>query len=428
MNIITENLANQQTFKNYLFFWIGQLFSILGSSITHFVIIWWITITTGSILILSIASFIYILPMTLIIPIAGVLADKLSRKKIIITVDSLQAFITFIVMLLFNFEMANPVLIIAINGLLGLFQGFHIPTLNAIIPTMVPKDKLSRLNGVSFLFSSFLQTIGPIIAAMLLSFIPIKIILWVDPITFLIAVIPLLLITIPSIKAVTKPDKKNSFLEDFKVGFRTLKSIPVVLMMLLVAMFVNFLWRPFGILMPYFVRFDHSGTASELAFVLAFMNGGMILGALIASFKKEWKRGVSIYFVGEFTLMLAYAIVAISPHGFFLQMGIGAAILGIMIPILNTISLTTIQIKVPADKMGRISSIDFAVSMAISPIGAIISGPLAELFGIANLFLYCAILGMVITIIFWWMAHIRFNNNDNKEELEKVEVNIDEAK
>ena len=428
MNIITENLTNQQTLKNYLFFWTGQLFSILGSSITHFVIIWWITITTGSILILSIASFIYILPMTLIIPIAGVLADKLSRKKIIITVDSLQAFITFIVMLLFNFEMANPVLIIAINGLLGLFQGFHIPTLNAIIPTMVPKDKLSRLNGVSFLFSSFLQTIGPIIAAMLLSFIPIKIILWVDPITFLIAVIPLLLISIPSIKAVTKPDKKNSFLEDFKVGFRTLKSIPVVLMMLLVAMFVNFLWRPFGILMPYFVRFDHSGTASELAFVLAFMNGGMILGALIASFKKEWKRGVSIYFVGEFTLMLAYAIVAISPHGFFLQMGIGAAILGIMIPILNTISLTTIQIKVPADKMGRISSIDFAVSMAISPIGAIISGPLAELFGIANLFLYCAILGMVITIIFWWMAHIRFNNNDNKEELEKVEVNIDEAK
>ena len=366
--------------------------------------------------------------MTLVTPITGVLADKWNRKKIIMAVDSLQALVTFIVILLFNFEIANPVLIIAINGILGLFQGFHIPTVNAIIPTMVPKDKLSRMNGVSFLFSSFLQTIGPIIAAMLLSFIPIKIILWIDPITFLIAVIPLLLITVPSIKAATKPDKKNSFLEDFKVGFRTLKSIPVVLMMLLVAMFVNFLWRPFGILMPYFVRFEHSGGASELAFVLAFMNGGMLLGALIASIKKEWKRGVSIYFVGEFILMLAYAIVAISPYGFFLQMGIGAAILGIMIPILNTITLTTMQIKVPADKMGRISSIDFAISMAISPIGAILSGPLAELFGVTNLFLYCSILGMVITFIFWWIARVRLNNNDKKEELEKVEVSIDKAK
>ncbi len=424
---MTENLANQQTFKKYLLFWTGQLFSILGSSITQFVIVWWITITTGSILILSMASFIYILPMTIVIPIAGVLTDKWNCKKIIMAVDSFQALVTLIVILLFNFEMANPVLIIAINGLLGLFQGFHIPTVNAIIPTMVPKDRLSRMNGVSFLFSSFLQTIGPIIAAMLLTFIPIKIILWIDPITFLIAVIPLLFISIPSIKTEIKPDKKNSFIEDFKVGFRTLKLIPVVLMMLLVSMFVNFLFRPFGILMPYFVRFDHSGTASELAFVLTFMNGGMLLGALIASFKKQWKHGISIYFGGEFILMVAYAIVAISPHGIFLQMGIGAAIFGIMVPILNTIYLTIMQTKVPADKMGRISSIDFAVSMALSPIGAILSGPLAELFGIANLFLYCAILGMVITIIFWWIAHRRLLNNDKKEELEKVDVSIDKT-
>ena len=108
-------------------------------------------------------------------------------------------------------------------------------------------------------------------------------------------------------------------------------------------------------------------------------------------------------------------------------MGIGAAIFGIMVPILNTIYLTIIQIKVPADKMGRISSIDFAVSMAISPIGAIMSGPLAELFGVANLFLYCAILGMIITIIFWWIAHKRLLNNDKKEELEKVDVSIDKT-
>lgn len=245
-----EELANSKTFRNYMIFWSGQLFSILGSSITQFVIVWWITITTGSILILSIASFIYILPMTLVIPIAGVLTDKLNRKKIIVAVDSFQAFVTLLIILLFNFEIANPILIIAINGLLGLFQGFHIPTVNAVIPTMVPKDKLSRMNGVSFLFSGFIHTIGPIMAAIFLSFIPIKAILWIDPITFLIALIPLLLINIPSIKTETTSEKKNSFIEDFKIGFRTLKLIPVILMMLLVSMFVNFLWRPFSILMP----------------------------------------------------------------------------------------------------------------------------------------------------------------------------------
>jgi len=422
-----EETVNQETFKSYLFFWAGQLFSILGSSITQFVIVWWITITTESTLVLSIAGFIYILPMTLVIPIAGVLTDKLNRKKIIVAADSFQAFVTLLIILLFNFEIANPILIIALNGLLGLFQGFHIPTVNAVIPTMVPKDKLSRMNGVNFLFSSFIHTIGPIMAAMFLSFIPIKALLWIDPITFLIALIPLLLINIPSIKTENTSEKKNSFIEDFKIGFRTLKLIPVFLMMLLVSMFVNFLWRPFSILMPYFVRFDHSGNASDLAFVLAFLNGGMLLGAFIASIKKEWKHGTFIYFAGEFTLMLAYAIIAISPYGFFLQMSIGAAIWGLMVPILNTIYLTIMQTKVPTDKMGRISSIDFGISMAISPIGTIISGPLSELFGVANLFLYCAIIGMIITIIFWWITYVRINNNNKKKELEKVDVSIDKA-
>ena len=74
-------LANKKTFKNYIFLYSGQLFSLLGSSITQFVIIWWITIETGSIIILSIASFVYILPMTLAMPIAGVIVDRYNRKK-----------------------------------------------------------------------------------------------------------------------------------------------------------------------------------------------------------------------------------------------------------------------------------------------------------------------------------------------------------
>lgn len=358
--------------------------------------------------------------MTIVIPIAGVIIDRWNRKRIIVVVDSLQAFITLLIIFLFYFEMTDPILIILINGLLGIFQGFHIPTVTAIVPTMVPKDKLNRINGVNFLFTSFIQLIAPIISATFLSFFPIKIILWIDPITFIIAFIPLLLIKIPKIRTVITSEKKKSFIEDFKIGFLTLKLIPIVFMMLLVAMFVNFLWRPFTILMPYFVRFDHSGNASDLAFVLAFLNGGMLFGALIASFKKEWKHGTSIYFGGELTLMLAYAIIAVSPYGFFLQMSIGAAIFGFLVPILNTIYLTIMQIKVPADKMGRISSIDYAISMAISPIGTIISGPLGEIFGVPNLFLYCAIIGMIITIILWYFTHTRINNNKMKE-LEKVD-------
>jgi predicted MFS family arabinose efflux permease len=156
------------------------------------------------------------------------------------------------------------------------------------------------------------------------------------------------------------------------------------------------------------------------------MNGGMILGALITSIKKEWKHSISIYFGGELTLMLMYGVIALSPHGFFLLMGIAASIFGFVVPIINTIYLTMMQKKVPTNKMGRISSIDWAISSAISPIGTLISWPLSEIFGVPNLFLICSIIGIFITLIIWWITYNRVNNNNNrKKELEENENTSD---
>ena len=157
--------TTEHTFRGYLIFWIGQIFSLLGSSITQFAIIWWLTEETGSPMILSIASFFYILPMTIVIPIAGVLTDRLNRKKILIVADSSMALIILSLIILFNIGLVNPILIIITNGFLGLLQGFHAPTVAAIVPTMVPKEKLSRMNGFNFLFSGFIHIIGPIISA-----------------------------------------------------------------------------------------------------------------------------------------------------------------------------------------------------------------------------------------------------------------------
>jgi len=422
---MTEELPNNQTFNNYIIFWVGQLFSVLGSSISQFAIIWWITDTTGSTMLLSLASFLYILPMTIVVALSGVIIDKWNRKNIIIIVDSLQAYVMLLVIIIFNLGGPNPILIVAIMSLLGIFQGFHIPTISAIIPTMVPKEKLSRMNGVNFFFRSFIQIMGPVIGAILFSFIPLETILWIDPITFIFAIIPLILIKIPKIKREETSVKEKSFLEEFKIGFRTLKSIPIVLMMLLISMFINFLMVPFNILMPYFIRYNHLGNASNLAFVVAFMNGGMLLGALLTSIKKEWKHALFIYFGLEFILMMNGGIIALIPFQLFLMMGIVVSITGITIPILNTIYLTIMQLKVPADKMGRLSSLDWAISSAITPVATIITGPLSEIIGVSNLFLSFSIIGMMITLILWWVAHTRIKNNNKKKTSEETVFSSD---
>ena len=293
------------------------------------------------------------------------------------------------------------------------------PTVSAIVPTMVPKDKLSRINGLSFLFSGFIHTIGPIIAATLLTFLPIKSILWIDPITFIIALIPLILIKIPIVRSGEETQiKKSSFITELKEGFQTLKLIPVISMMLLVSMFINFLLRPFQTLMPYFIYFINSGSPSDLALISAFISGGMLMGAIITSIKKEWKHKIFIFFSGEAALFLPTVVFIFLPKGSFLLMGIVGAVYGMIMPILNTIYLTLIQTKVPADKMGRISSIDWTVSLAISPFGVLFAGFIAEFVGVSNLILYCAIAGVIVTMIIWRFTSVRYNHHQEKDEVE----------
>ena len=71
-----EELADQSTLRSYLFFWSGQLVSLMGSLIVQFAITWWITVITESVFFLAIGTFIYFLPMIFIAPIAGVLTDR----------------------------------------------------------------------------------------------------------------------------------------------------------------------------------------------------------------------------------------------------------------------------------------------------------------------------------------------------------------
>jgi len=96
-----ETQADQAKFKSYLFLWSGGLVSLLGSSIAQFVIVWWVTLETGSALYLSIAFFLGFAPTVILGPFAGVLVDRWNRKALIGIVDLLQALATVALIFLF---------------------------------------------------------------------------------------------------------------------------------------------------------------------------------------------------------------------------------------------------------------------------------------------------------------------------------------
>ena len=193
-------------------------------------------------------------------------------------------------------------------------------------------------------------------------------------------------------------------------------------------MLLNFLIRPFDTLMPYYINVFHGGSATHLALVLVFFQGGMICGALLTSIKKTWNNKMQVIFGCILILMTGYGIMALAPPGGYLVVGIGGIAMGLTLPIINALYQTFMQTVVPADKMGRITSIDSSLSMSISPIGTLISGPLAEMFGVGNLFLYCAILGMIVTLLIWNFTGIKKVDYDNKSELEIITDKINSIK
>jgi len=417
-----ESTATSQTFTNYIFFWSGQLFSLLGSSIVQIVLIYWIFFETKSMTIVSLASFFSFLPQFILGPLAGVFADRWNRKILIGLSDFCQALTTLSLIFLFFFNIRQVWLIILINSIRGVFQAFHWPVVNAIIPLMIPKKNLSRMNGINYFFTGLVNTMGPIIAGILLILFPIDQILWVDVLTFLIAIIPLLLIKIPPVLRKVLPKHKRSYFRELKVGFKAIKIVPGLLILLFVATILNFLGNPFSTLMIPYISGTHSGTVENLAIVLASIQAGMFVGAIIVVSKKVWNKKPLIIFTGILIGEVGHLILALAPPQNFIMISIGGFMFAFIVPFVNTMFLTILQTVIPPDKQGRVMSNVITIVTLVSPVAMLISGPLAELIGITTLFIFSAGLNFIFIIFVWIFSNVRNYDYDKVYELDESNI------
>jgi len=418
LEIETDN----KIFRNYLIFWIGQLFSILGSSIVFFALQWWVTDTTKDPIAISITFFTFVITMAITSPIAGIVSDHYDRKKIILIADSLQAFSTFIMILAIFFNLMEFLILLILIVIRSICQTFHFTTQSAIIPSMVPRNKLSRINGINFLATSFINVIGPIIGGVLLLFLTVQEAFWIDIITFFIAVIPLLLIDIPNVQKREDREKKVSYGYMFKEGFNIIRTIPGLLSMMIVFMILNFLNQPRGTLTAYYVRVIHGGTVLDFSLISIAFNIGMLIGGIITAVKKKWKNKMRMILIAYMIASTGYALLSIIPTGMFQLIWVCVAMVGFSMPTINSLYYTIIHLGVPQDKVGRVVSIDTTLSFIAMPLGTIASGPLALIIGTNLLFLISGILAIIVMLSFYIFTNIRKLNEI--KETEDNEKNI----
>ncbi|MFW9900972.1 MAG: MFS transporter [Candidatus Thorarchaeota archaeon] len=400
-----EKISNKKTFHHYLYFLLGQQFSMLGSMIVGFVISWYFA---SNVIYLSLSVTLMFLPQVIIPAFSGVIADRWNKKLIIAISDSAQALLTFLLFIFFLLDIQSIAFILTINTFRAASYAFQYPAVQALIPTMVPKEKLSRINGLNFLSSGFIFAVGPMIAASLMFLIPqTEMIFLLDIITFFVAIVPLVIIKIPEVHQTTEEAVKKSMYNDFKTGLLTIKLVPGLMAMIAFAMIWNFISRPWMVLLPNFIYDTHGGTAFNLALLTTTGQVGNIIGSLITTYKKTWHHKIKINIIGGALFFICQIPAILAPTGNYLLMIISLFPGWVLFPITVSTYLAILQVVVPKDKIGRVMSIDHMISMAIAPIGSILSGPLALLFGIRTLFLIAAILGVIHPFMIWFFTKIR---------------------
>jgi DHA3 family macrolide efflux protein-like MFS transporter len=370
--------------KTFFIIWTGQAFSLLGSELVQFALVWYLTKQTGSASVLAFASFVALIPKVLISPFSGALVDRWNRQRVMIIADAAIAVSTIILALIFWNGKIQIWHIYAIMFIRSLGSGFHWPAMLASTPLMIPKDHLSRISGLNQTLRGILGIIAPVAAALLLEFLPMFGILSIDVITAIIAIFPLLFVIIPQPekKSITEMTKPAHLWEDVKEGFNYIFAWKGMLYLTVFATALNFLLNPGFTFIPLLVTNYFGKGAVEFSLMESAFSAGMILGGIILSAWGGFKKNIFTTLTGIIGMAIGTAIIALTPINLFYVAITGMAITGLMNPIANGPIAAIIQSHVDPLMQGRVFSMLESMVSAMMPISMLIAAPVAEWIGI----------------------------------------------
>ncbi len=367
--------------KKTVLFIASQTSSMFGSMLVMYAIIWHVTLTTESGSAMMVSTLVSALPMVVISLFAGVWADRFNRKVLIVGADVLTAVSTLVLAIAFMLGYRELWLIFLVAGIRSIGGGIQAPAVNALIPQIVPGDKLMRVNSINATVQPFIQILSPILAGALLALARVEYLFFIDIVTAGIAVGLLLAIKVQPQARVDLQAK--GYFDDLRAGLAYVRENKPIRSLFTYFAFTFFLVAPIAFLSPLLVARTYGEevwrlTANEITFF-----GGSILGGILMT---AW-GGFSNRFrtLAVTTLVWAALMTVLGLSSSFIMYLVFMTLVGMPMPFFNASAVTLLQELAAPEMHGRVFGVQGLIINSVMPLGMLVFGPIADVVRIETL-------------------------------------------
>jgi MFS family permease len=386
--LITRALSH----RNYRLFFGGQSISLIGTWMQQIALSWLVYRITGSALLLGVVGFASNIPVFVIAPFAGLLADRWNRHKMVIVIQCAATVQALILAVLVLTNLITVWQIIALGVLLGIINAFDIPTRQSFVVDMVERrEDLGNAIALNSSMFNVARLLGPSVAGILIAAVGEGYCFLINAISYIPVIIALLMMRIKSQQTV---GRSAHVVRELKEGFKYAFGFTPIRSLLFLLALVSLIGMPYSILMPIFAKNVLHGDAHTLGFLVGASGIGALIGAIYLASRKSVRglgRVIPIS-AGMFGAgLLTFSFSRFLPLSLMLMVITGFGMITQMAS-----SNTVLQTIVDEDKRGRVMAFYTMSIRGMSPFGSLLAGSLAASIGAPNTLLIgglCCMLG-----------------------------------
>jgi DHA3 family tetracycline resistance protein-like MFS transporter len=330
--------------------------------------------------------------------VGGIAADRIDQRAIIIVVECVNVVAVMVVAVLGTVGALRIWHMAVVAGVLGIAAAFFFPAYSALLPRILPAEQLLAANGVEGVVRPvFQRAVGPAVAGVLVGATFPAVGAYVVAALFALGLV--LLVTTRPVRAEPSPDaERPHVVRDLREGFAFMVRTPWLLWTLLFAsMFVLVVLGPIEVLLPFVAADRFADGARAYGFILAFFGVGSAIGALAVSSVRLPRRYLSVMMTMWGLGSLPLVVVGVTSS--FPVMAAATFVVGVTDGAGMVIWGTLLQRRVPRAMLGRVSSLDFFVSLAFMPVSFAIVGPLSKVVSMETIFAAAGIVPVLLAAV-----------------------------